>query len=235
MQFKITGILILIFFMCNSVIGSQKQLNLNKTDSLQNIKIELIEKRLDSIEKNHSDFQYQKNYFTQALDSQNTIYSMNTTLFAALVTILFGLIGFIVYWRITANFKSSLTSLESNYENIIKSLNKDKASIYTAHMNIMEKLIDKIKYALLSAKYYLISDENEEAIDSLNFLSEEILKKIGNIKYSTIDEFADDYNLLKEIIKINKDSQNDFSVEIEENLSSIKILFEQLNPQYKDE
>lgn len=233
-KFKILGVLLLIFIVTNSVNGNQKQLSVSKTDSIQNAKFSLIEKKLNSIEKKHSDFQYQKNFFTQALDSQNSIYSMNTTLFAALVTILFGFIGFIAYWNITDKFKSSLSTLESNYQNIIKSLNKDKASLYTAHMNIMKELIDKIKYALLSTKYYIISEENEEAIDSLNFLNEKILKKLGTKKYSTLDEFADDYNLLKEIIKINKNLQNDFSVKIEQSLSNIKVLFEKLNPQYDE-
>lgn len=229
-KIKTLYVLLLIFIVTNSVNGNQKQLSVSKTDSIQNTKISLIENKLDSIEKKHSDFQYQKNFFTQALDSQNSIYSMNTTLFAAFVTILFGFIGFIAYWNITAKFKSSLSTLESNYQNIIKSLNKDKASLYTAHMNIMESLVDKIKYSLLSAKHYLMSDDNEEVIDSLNFLYEEILNKLNGIKYSTIDEFTDDYNLLKELIKINRDSQNDFSVAIEQKLSSIKDLFVKLNP-----
>lgn len=206
------------------------------SDSLLNVKFNNIEQKLSKIEKNHSDFEYQKNYFTQALDSQNTIYSMNTTLFATLVTILFGLIGFIVYWRITANFKNEVASLNDNYEKIVLSLNKDKADIYTAHMNIMDDFIDKIEYGFLSSKFYILAGEFKEALDSLEFFNNKIFNNLKKTeKYSTFDDFAENYNLLKELININKSTQHEYSTYISPILESIKNRFQTLNPNYNDE
>ncbi len=156
---------------------------------------------------------------------------MNTTLFATLVTILFGLIGFIVYWRIAAHFNNKVEKLNSNYEEIVFSLNKDKADIYTAHMNTMDDLIDKIEYGFLSTKFYILSGESKEALNSLEFVNNKIF---GNLKksdkYSTIDEFTENYNLLKELIKMNKSSKHEFSAYMNPILEEIKNNLQTLNP-----
>ena len=249
---KIIKITVLLISCSINLLASSNKPNI-VTDTILILQIEKMQDELDVLKENHKQFEYQKNYFSQALDSQkdfvnttlnaqNTIYSYNTAWFIAIittvVTIVFGLIAFITYWKITSDFKKHKDDLSQNIETLDiehKNLKLDsfqaKADLYVTHMNLKSKKIDKIKYSLLAIKFYLLALKHEEALTNCNYLKTKILKEIpDNEKFEIQNEYTNSLNLINELFPLNKFDSNESELAINGILNEIVSSYNRFNP-----
>lgn len=232
------SILIFIVVITNSLFA-QKDTVFVESDTILRQKVQTIQNEFEKLKNDHKQFEYQKNFFAQALDSQNTIYSVNTTLFSVIVTIIFGLIAFIAYWQITSKFDNQKKELEHKYnllfkehEDIKLELHQEKGNVYVTHMNLVEEKEEKFRFILLATIEFLFANVYETSLEKAKrskALFDDLV--IEKKKYEEETEYDNVLNLLVEVIQINKESiENSHNSEIASIFNEIITKFSILKP-----
>ena len=182
--------------------------------------------KIDDIKKEHQNFDYQKNYFTEAIDNQRNIYILITMLAMGAIPILVLIIG----WFFTIDIRKFKKDIE-RFNKLEKHFHWHAGNQYLSYV---EYLIDKhpssteckqkiLKHYFMAMKEFLHCEEKEYfygcVTSTCNFLEECKSSKESTgedvIDYDTRNKIQ---NILNEISGIEELTHNNYLRGIVENI-----------------
>ena len=239
-------LLILLAILLGNTLFAQKNIDLQKVDSIIGIRIKPIQSQIDKFNRNVDTLKIQKTFFSDLLSAQNNIYSINTTWFSASLMILFGLIAFIAYWQITSKINSEVQNMnkkrkemDNKYEKIEedqtkikKDLYEEKGNLYFTYMlHLKNDDIERLKYCVLTIKNFILANKYEIAYQKLQYFETEIWGKLTKVRYSEEAEYKETLMLILEMLQINSIQKDNLSKPvINKTFTEVISTFNKLKP-----
>ncbi len=213
-------ILLLVYFLAIFVFPNFgiaiKDSIYNETQTLQ---LERLNSKVDSLLKVTAKFSEEKNYFSTALNSQTTIFSIIITI----ALFLFGLISFVNMKLEIKKYKDETESIINRQNDIIESVkvknNKHDELINNALGNLNALIAEyygtnermKFKYALNAARFQQTKEPYDSALVNLNKALDICKKDNFELLYSDIKEKD---KVIEDNLKILINSKDDEIVKI---------------------
>jgi hypothetical protein len=224
------------------------------SDSVTMSKIFQIETDIKNIKIEHEKFEYQKSYFTQALDSQKSTFSDNLALFSAIVTILFsviiGLASLISFkWfsnkitefsnivieygkKVDKKLRESLQPVEISVVNLKREMHTITGDMYINYKNQLADTkgtqLEQLKYFLMAIKEYLHAEKFLTAFDRLKG-TQKLFKPISET-FETSAQYKQTQDYLIEIKNLSTNFKDDSKDEFESIVRDILDELHKLKP-----
>jgi hypothetical protein len=238
---------ILIFTSLNVILGKENS-NI-KIDSLS-FEIQKLQIEINAMKDNQEKFEYQKNYFTEAIETQNGIYNHGAVWATGTITILIALIVFGIGILFKNNIKEETISFNKKMENKFDKILEDNikvkkdiyfqsGNLYTLYANILIRTDNTNKYTPLlyyfvAMREYSLGQKHTSLID----IAHTLISIINKMPISESQEEGEEgeeekktkvelYEILAKIKEINNQENNEnnqYKTEISKLIDQLLLL-----------